>query len=235
MQRKRLALALVVAVVAGFVGFSLRPGQTQAPARPPQRLPSYRRVVALNPKLVGYKRISIWNKGMGYHLGHLAPSLVLMVNNQDQVTGMEQSFPSTLPYQSWMDPKTQVYNAGVATYSQHLMFVPPSQITPTMPANLPSALRSFDAFKAVNGHKVVPYMRLKPFKPGVGSLWGPDGPALRILLSRKERVVGGVMGVPAKYGWHPWYDQPAGRPIHDPILGTIYTQTIYFVPRSSIK
>lgn len=199
------------------------------------KLPSYSAVQKLNPDLKDYKKISGWVAGMGIHRGRLAPSLVLMTNNHHQVVGMEQTFPSTLPYQSWMDPKTTAYNAGRALYSQHLMFVPPAQITPTMPGTLASALKSFDAFKTVNGPHVMPYFQIKKFKPGVGALWGPDGPALRILLSRHERVVGGVMAVPAKYGWNPWYDQKAGHPVHDPILGTVYTQTVYFVPRSQIR
>ncbi|MHB1953106.1 MAG: hypothetical protein ACYCOU_05110 [Sulfobacillus sp.] len=197
-------------------------------------LPSYATVQHLNPDVADYKQLSNWTPGMGYHEGRLAPSLVLMINNHGQVVGMEQSFPSTLPYQSWMDQKTTEYNAGRASYSQHLMFLPVSEITPTMQANLPSDLKSFDQFKGVNTKKVIPYFQIKKFQPGVGSVWGPDGPALRIILSRHERVVGGIMAVPAKYGWNPWYDQKAGHPVQDPILGSVYTQTIYFVPRSTL-
>lgn len=198
-------------------------------------LPRYGVVQRLNPAASHYKKISNWVSGMGYHEGHLAPSLVLMVNNANRVVGMEQTFPTTLPYQAWMDPKTTQYNAGRALYSQHLMFVPPSQITPTMASTLPSALRSFDAFKKVNGPHVLPYFPITKYKPGVGSIWGPDGPALRIILSRHERVVGGIMAVPSRYGWNPWYDQKAGHPKSDPILGNVYTQTVYFVSRSSLK
>ncbi len=206
-----------------------------AAAKVSPRLPAYSTVQHINPDVADYKKISNWTAGMGIHEGHLAPSLVLMINNHEQVVGMEQTFPSTLPYQSWMDPKTTEYNASRAIYSQHLMFVPPAQITPTMSASLPSDLSSFDNFKKVNGRKVIPYFQIKKFQPGVGAIWGPDGPALRIILSKHERVVGGVMAVPSKYGWNPWYDQKAGDPIDDPILGHIYTQTIYFVPRAQIK
>lgn len=202
---------------------------------PVKRLPTFSRLKAINPDLRSYRKISKWVTHMGIHVGRLAPSLVFMINNRGQVVGMEQPFPSTLPYHAWMDPKTQVYNAGRAIYSQHLMFVPPSSITPTMKANLPSDLASFDQFKSVNGSKVIPYFQIKPFKPGVGSVWGPDGPALRILLNRQEQVVGGMMAVPAKYGWNPWYDQPAGHPKQDSILGSVYTETVYFVPRSQIR
>lgn len=199
------------------------------------RLPAFTTVQHLNSDVMDYKKLSGWTAGMGIHEGRLAPSLVLMVNNHRQVVGMEQTFPSTLPYQSWMDPKTTEYNAGRAIYSQHLMFVPPAQITPTMAANVPSDLSSFDQFKKANGTHVIPYFQIKKFAPGTGSIWGPDGPALRIILSRHERVVGGIMAVPAKYGWNPWYDQAAGHPVLDPILGSIYTQTAYFVPRSQLK
>jgi hypothetical protein len=229
-----LAVGLAAAAAVGVLATAVRPGQAAPNSVSLMALPSYGRVVAINPKLASYRRISIWDAGMGYHMGRLAPSLVLMINNRGQVTGMEQSFPSTLPYQTWMDPKTTVFNAGVASWSQHLMFVAPSRITPSMPGNLPSDLASFDAFKAVNGGRVIPYMQLKPFRRGVGALWGPDGPALRILLDRSERVVGGVMAVPARLGWNPWYDQPFGHPLDDPILGSVYTQTVYFVPPGSI-
>ncbi len=199
------------------------------------RLPRYAAVVSLNPDLKDYRRISRWVKGMGVHRGHLAPSLVLMTNTNGQVVGMEQTFPSTLPYQSWMDPKTTEYNAGRAIYSQHLMFVEPSAIQPLMSPSTPSDLQSFDRFKVVNGAHVIPYSQLTKFVPGVGSVWGPDGPALRIILSRHERVVGGIMAVPARYGWNPWYDQMPGHPKVDPILGPVYTQTVYFVPRATIR
>ncbi|OLZ09308.1 hypothetical protein [Sulfobacillus thermosulfidooxidans] len=206
-----------------------------ANAQASSKLPSFSTIQHLNSDVKDYKKLSMWIPGMGIHEGRLAPSLVLMINNHHQVVGMEQTFPSTLPYHSWMDPKTTEYNAGRAFYSQHLMFVPPSQITPTMSANVPSDLTSFDQFKKVNGSHVIPYFQIKKFQPGVGSIWGPDGPALRIILSRHEKVVGGIMAVPAKYGWNPWYDQKAGHPVHDPILGNVYTQTVYFVPRSQIR
>lgn len=206
-----------------------------ASASTQSRLPAYAAVVALNPDLKDYHRISRWVKAMGVHHGRLAPSLVLMTNNNGQVVGMEQTFPSTLPYQSWMDPKTTEYNAGRAIYSQHLMFVAPSEIVPAMSPSVPSDLKSFDQFKAVNGGRVIPYSQITKFAPGVGAVWGPDGPALRIILSRHERVVGGIMAVPAKFGWNPWYDQRPGHPKVDPILGPVYTQTVYFVPRSTIK
>jgi len=200
----------------------------------PQMLPKYATVQAINPTADYYKKLSDWVAGMGYHYGHLAPSLVLMVNNTGQVVGMEQSFPSVLPYQSWMDPKTTEFNAGRASYSQHLMFVPAAKITPSMSTTLASDLQTFDQFKTVNGSHVIPYFQITKFKPGVGSIWGPDGPALRIILSRHERVVGGIMAVPSKFGWNPWYDQSSGHPKQDPILGSVYTQTLYFVPPSSL-
>jgi hypothetical protein len=199
------------------------------------RLPAYSTVQHLNPDVGDYKKLSNWTGKMGIHEGRLAPSLVLMINNHEQVVGMEQTFPTTLPYQSWMDPKTAEYNSGRATYSQHLMFVPPAEITPTMSASLPSDLSSFDNFKKVNGAKVIPYFQIKKFILGVGAIWGPDGPALRIILSKHEQVVGGIMAVPSKYGWNPWHDQKAGEPVDDSILGHVYTQTIYFVPRTQLK
>jgi hypothetical protein len=203
-------------------------------ARSRSLLPDYVAVKSYNRSLAGYTRISHWVPGMGYHMGHLAPSLVLMVNNHGEVVGMEQSFPNTLPYHTWMDPKTTAYNAGRASYSQHLMFTPAATITPTMKEDLPSALVSFDRFKQVNGGHVIPYRRITPVQAGKGSVWGPDGPALRILLDSKEHVVGGVMAVPAVYGWQPWFDQPIGRPVADPILGRVYTQTVYLTRPSSI-
>jgi hypothetical protein len=206
---------------------------TSAPKTQP--LPNYATVESINRAVDHYKKLSNWVTDMGYHYGHLCPSLVLMVNNDKQVVGMEQTFPTTLPYQAWMDPKTTEFNAGRAQYSQHLMFVPASSVTPSMSTTLSSDLTSFDAFKKVNGSHVIPYSQITAFKPGVGSIWGPDGPALRIILSRHERVVGGIMAVPSKYGWNPWYDQRPGHPKQDPILGSVYTQTVYFVPPSSLK
>lgn len=222
----------LLAVVLGWPGGPVWAAKTPMPG---VRLPQYRYLLQINPKLRGYQKISAWVSGMGIHRGHLGPSLVLMTNNRGQVVGIEQTFPSTLPYQSWMDPKTQEYNAGRAMYSQHLMFVPPSAITPTMSSRIPSDLVSWDRFKAVNGQHAIPYSQLQPFKTGVGAIWGPDGPALRVILNRQERVVGAIMAVPAKYGWNPWYDQAKGQPVRDPILGRVYTQTVYFVPRSQIR
>lgn len=224
-------LALALTMLSGASAAAAGPAR---PA-PGTRLPRLAALMHWNPHLAHYQKISRWVAGMGIHWGHLGPSLVLMTNNRGQVVGVEQTFPSTLPYQAWMDPKTTEYNAGRAIYSQHLMFVPPADVTPSMPANVPSDLASWDRFKAVNGSRVTPYSQLKPFRPGVGAIWGPDGPALRVILNRQERVVGAIMAVPARYGWNPWYDQPRGKPVHDPILGTVYTQTVYFVPRSQIR
>ncbi len=115
------------------------------------------------------------------------------------------------------------------------MFVPPAQITPTMAANVPSDLSSFDQFKKVNGTHVIPYFQIKKFAPGTGSIWGPDGPALRIILSRHERVVGGIMAVPAKYGWNPWYDQAAGHPVLDPFSATFTRRPCISCPGLSLN
>lgn len=221
------AMASVIAVLGCQMG-------STASAKMKKTLPDYMAVKRYNPKIAGYKRISHWAQGMGYHMGQLAPSLVLMINNHSEVVGMEQMFPTTLPYHRWMDPQTKEFNAGRGAYSQHLMFVPPFKITPNMKDDLPSALASFDAFKRVNGGRVVPYSQITPFTPGKGAMWGPDGPALRVLLNRSEHVVGGMMAVPAAYGWEPWFDQPKGSPTDDPVLGMVYTQTIFFTPRSSI-
>lgn len=216
--------------VLAFVASSSTAGSTAQS----KMLPAYATVKAVNPSVDDYKQLSNWVTNMGYHYGHLAPSLVLMLNNHAQVVGMEQTFPSTLPYQSWMDPKTTAFNAGRAMYSEHLMFVPASDVTPSMSSTLSSDLTSFDQFKTVNGSHVIPYFQITKFKPGVGAIWGPDGPALRIILNRNEQVVGGVMAVPSEFGWNPWYDQHSGHPKDDPILGKVYTQTVYFVPPSSI-
>lgn len=225
----------MIVLLAGVLGWPAGTAWAAKTPMPGSRLPQYRYLLQLNPKLKGYQKISNWIAGMGIHRGRLGPSLVLMTNNRGQVVGIEQTFPSTLPYQSWMDAKTQEYNAGRAMYSQHLMFVPPSAITPGMSPRTPSDLVSWDRFKAVNGGHATPYSQLKPFQPGVGAIWGPDGPALRVILNRQERVVGAIMAVPAKYGWNPWYDQARGQPVRDPILGMVYTQTVYFVPRSQIR
>lgn len=188
----------------------------------------------LNPAITGYHKLSHFITGMGDHMGQLAPSLVVMINHHDQVTGVETAFPQVMGYQQWFDPPTREPNAGVAMFSQHIYFLHCKSITPAMPATLKSGLGSWRHLQGMDPD-LASYRELKPFKPGVGSVWGPPGPGIRLLRDRSgHAVVGAMAGFPAKYGWQRWFDQPQGQPVRDPMLGNVYTQTLHFVPPGAV-
>lgn len=235
MLRPWTAAAMASALAMGLAGApaAAAPGPSHLSKTLDTPIP-YATLKALNPAIAGYHKLSHFITGMGDHMGELQPSLVVMVNHHGQVTGVETAFPQVAGYEKWFDPPTREPNAGVAMFSQHVYFLHCNRITPNMPANLRSALGSWHRLLGVDPD-LASYRQLMPFKAGVGSVWGPPGPGIRLMRERSGKaVVGAMAGFPAKYGWQRWFDQARGQPIHDSVLGTIYTQTLHFVPPSAV-
>ena len=210
-----------------------RVGQPLATAGDLAGLPSWASLVHLNGYLVSYSRLTPWVANMGVHWGHRGPGLVLMQNRDHQVTATETAFPAGAGWHPWYD-QPQGRPAG-PIYSEHLYFVAPTAITPTMSPTLTSDVASWQAFGRVNGAKMAQYRVVGPDPTGRATQYGPSSSGIRVLVDGQGHVVGLVGAWPSSspQGWRPWFDQPQGRPIQDPVLGSVYTQHLWLVdPRS---
>lgn len=196
-------------------------------------LPAWSTLVHYNGYLVSYVRLTPWVANMGMHYGHKGPSLILMQNRSHEVVAAETGFPASKGWEPWYDqPRGRPAHT---IYSEHLYFVAPAEITPTMSATLASDLTSYAGFGAVNQAKTRSYADLGPDPSGRATMEGPPGFGIRVLVSKSGPVVGLVAAWPSDdpQGWRPWFDQPQGKPITDPKLGSIYTQHLWLVdPRS---
>lgn len=196
-------------------------------------LPAWSTLEHLNGYLVSYTHLTPWVASMGVHWGHRGPGLVLMQNENRQVTALETAFPAGAGWHPWYD-QPQGKPAGTI-YSEHLYFLRPSAITTTMAAHLPADLTSWQAFSAVNAARTAPYKVIGPDPGGRASQRGPAGAGIRVLVDAAAHVVGFVGAWPSNspQGWRPWFDQRQGAPIQDPVLGSVYTQHLWLVdPRS---
>ena len=196
-------------------------------------LPLWSRLVPLNGYLVSYVRLTPWVANMGYHYGHKGPGLILMRSRTQEVVGVETGFPASKGWEPWYD-QSRGRPAGVI-YSEHLYFVPPLEITPTMPANLTADLTRWSNFQAVNRTRTETYTAIGPDPSGRATMEGPKGFGIRVLVAKTGQVVGLLAAWPSSdpQGWRPWFDQPNGKPITDPLLGSVYTQHLWLAdPRS---
>jgi hypothetical protein len=208
-----------------------RPGQPLSTPSQLGTLPTWSRLVSFNGYLVTYRPLTPFVPHMGSHWGHLGPSLVVLRTKSGPVVGAEVRLTGTR--RPWYDPAPGHFPATV--YTQHLYFVPPASIRPLMPQGTPSNLASWPAFARTNptwNHYAV---SLGPDPSGRAQEEGPRGPGLRALLDRKGHVVGLLAAWSASdpQGWRPWFDQPKGHPVEDPVWGKAYTQHLWLVdPRS---
>lgn len=73
------------------------------------------------------------------------------------------------------------------------------------------------------------------FVPGMGIHWGAPGPHLTLCVGPGNIVTCVEVIYPAAIGWHPWFDQPEGKPIELEGFGMAYTQHIYITDRSTVN
>jgi hypothetical protein len=187
-----------------------------------------------NPHLKDYHEVSTFIPDMGYHWTTQVPGLVFMTNQHNQITAVESIFPQNLGTYSWYDPPTPptVLNASLAFYSEHLYFVPPTSITPSMSPTYPTALASWTAFVANNP-------RLKVYVKEPGSFHGytvygpPNGPGIDVLVSPSGPVSGFFVAEPASWGFNPVYVTNKGKPFATKIFSKAYYSVFMLEPASA--
>jgi hypothetical protein len=196
-------------------------------------LPAFSTLEHYNGYLVSYSRLSPWVAGMGVHWGHRGPALIVMQNQDGDVTGAEASFPAAQGWHAWFDQPQG--KPADTVYSQHLFFTDPASITRTMARSAPSDLGGWSSFRATNAARTIQYRPIQADPTGRATQYGPPAPGIRVLVDAQGHVVGLMDAWPSNspQGWRPWFDQPQGRPIRDPVLGSVYTQHLWLVdPRS---
>lgn len=184
----------------------------------------------LNPWLKHTHEISSFIPGMGYHWAAPFPGLVLMANNVDQVTAVEADFPQKLGTYPWYDPPDTAPNGGVAFNSEHLYFVPPASITPTMSATLPTNLGSWASFEMANPRLTATYAKSPTSYMG-DAVYGPkSGPAIKVLVAASGKIAGFMVSEPAKWGWHHGYAEAKGKPATSAQYGRAYHSVLWLLP-----
>jgi hypothetical protein len=169
-------------------------------------LPPLTYLKKLDPWLNRAHQISNFVTGMGYHWATPWPGIVVMTNQAGLVTGVEATFPQILGSYPWFDPPTTEPNAGVADNSEHLYFVAPSSITPSMTTTT-SDLTSWSTFQSVNTRlssyvkEPTPFFGLTVYGP-------PRGPGVKVLVNSSGTVTGFLVEEPAKWGYFPGYYPP---------------------------
>ncbi|MCY0884573.1 MAG: hypothetical protein OWV35_01655 [Firmicutes bacterium] len=192
-------------------------------------LPPFSYLKRFNPELHHVHEVSTFISGMGYHYATPCPGLTVMTNAQHQVTAVEAQFPQKLGSHPWFDPPTTVPNGGVAFYSEHLYFLPPGQITPGMPSNLPTDLTSKAKFWAVNT-RLTPYVKEPGMFRGYTVYAPPAGPGIKVLVSSKGDIGGFLVSEPASWGWHRYYVEPKGKPVSSKLFGRAYHVALWLIP-----
>ncbi len=191
-------------------------------------LPPLPYVQKLNPWLKHAHQISSFIPGMGYHWATPYPGLVLMTNQAGAVTAVEASFPQKLGQFSWWDPPTTQPNGGIAFNSEHLYFVTPSSITPTMTSKT-SDLGSWSAFRAVNT-RLASYVR-EPSPLFGFTVYGPPvGPGIKVLVNKTGIVSGFVVEEPAVDGHYPGYYPARRRALFSREFGHAYDSVLLLTP-----
>lgn len=210
--------------------------RTGAPLSTPSSLsdlPAWSSLVHYNGSMVSDVRLTPWVANMGYHYGHKGPGLILMRNNSNEVVAAETGFPASKGWEPWYDQPQG--KPADTIYSEHLYFVAPASITPTMSNATTADLSAWSDFQSVNANKTASYTEIGPDPGGRAMQEGPPGFGIRVLVTKTDTVAGLVAAWPSNdpQGWRPWFDQPQGKPITDPTLGSVYTQHLWLVdPRS---
>ncbi|MDA8199472.1 MAG: hypothetical protein M0Z54_08580 [Thermaerobacter sp.] len=184
----------------------------------------------LNRWLKHTHEISSFIPGMGYHWAAPFPSLVLMANNVDQVTAVEADFPQKLGTYPWYDPPDTAPNGGVAFNSEHLYFVSPTAITPTMSATLPTNLGSWASFEMANPRLTSTYAKSPTTYRGDAVYAPKSGPAIKVLVASSGKIAGFMVSEPASWGWRPGYAEAQGKPVKSPQYGTAYHSVLWLLP-----
>ena len=184
----------------------------------------------LNPWLKHTHEVSSFIPGMGYHWAAPVPGLVLMTNNRDQVTAVEADFPQKLGTYPWYDPPDTMPNGGVAYNSEHLYFVPPASITPTMSATLPTNLTSWTSFEAANPRLTSTYAKTSATYMGDAVYAPTSGPAIKVLVASSGKIDGFMVSEPAKWGWRPVYAEAKGKPVASKQYGKAYQSVLWLMP-----
>lgn len=192
-------------------------------------LPPMTYIKKLDPWTKGAHQVSRFIVGMGYHWATTYPGLVLMTNKAGLVTGVETTFPQKLGSFPWYDPPTTVPNAGVAYYSEHLYFINPASITPTMTTSV-SDLTSWTLFKSVNT-RLSSYVADGHFH-GFTMYGPPHGPGIKVLTNSREAIAGFVVSEPASWGHQPHYYPGKGHPITSKVYGKAYFSVLLLQPLS---
>lgn len=207
-------------------------GAPPAPAVKPlslATLPPFSYLKRFNPVLHHVHEVSTFIPGMGYHYAPPCPGLAVMTNAQHQVTAVEAQFPQKLGSHPWFDPPTTVPNGGVAFYSEHLYFLPPSQITMSMPSNLPTDLTTKAKFWAVNT-RLTAYVKEPGTFRGFAVYAPPAGPGIKVLVGSKGDIGGFLVSEPATWGWHRYYVEPKGKPASSKLFGHAYHVALLLIP-----
>jgi hypothetical protein len=193
-------------------------------------LPPLTYVQKLNPWLKHAHQISSFIPNMGYHWATPYPGIVLMTNQAGAVTAVEAAFPQKLGQYSWWDPVTTEPNGGVAFNSEHLYFVAPSSITPTM-TTTSSDLTSWSTFESINTRLAAYVKEPSPFL-GLTVYGPPTGPGIKVLVNAAGTVSGFVVEEPATNGHFPGYYPMRRHPLASKEYGKAYDSVLLLTPLS---
>ncbi len=196
--------------------------------------PALTAVEPFNPAYKSYHAVSSFINEMGFHWMTQVPGIVYMTNNHNQITGVEATFPQNHGNYAWYDPATPptILNASLAFYSEHLYFVPPSSITPSMSAAMTSDLTSWTSFLAVNT-RLQAYVKEPATYKGYTVYGPPQGLGLKVLVSPAGMVSGFMVDEPASWGWSPAYAEPQGQPVMSRNFGKAYLSVFMLEPASA--
>lgn len=201
---------------------------------PLTNLPALTAIEPFNRAYRSYHAVSSFINEMGFHWMTQVPGIVYMTNNHNQITGVEATFPQNHGNYSWYDPATPptILNASLAFYSEHLYFVPPSSITPAMPATTTSDLTSWTSFLAVN-NRLQAYVKEPATYKGYTVYGPPHGLGIKVLVSPAGLVSGFMVDEPASWGWSHVYAEPPARPVMSRNFGRAYLSVFMVEPATA--
>lgn len=188
----------------------------------------------LNPALTHYNLDDHFIPNMGMHLTAPGPHMTLVLADEDTVVAVELVVPEENGWLPWFDqPEGEPTELPIGiAYTQHIYLADQATILPGQRPELFAdyPVEQFNLSQIQRSNPALDlYLRLTDYIPGRGSLYGPEGPGLGILLDEDETILGFELVFPAETGWFAWFDQPEGEPQPHPELGEIYSQSIRLV------
>lgn len=185
----------------------------------------------LNPALTHYNLDDHFAPNMGMHFIAPGPHMTVVLADNDTVVAVELVVPEEHGWLPWFDqPEGEPSELPIGmAYTQHIYLADRATI---IPGQSPMIFANYPAeqFNLSQLHRSNPtldmYIYLTDYIPGRGSLFGPEGPGLGILIDENETILGFELVFPAEAGWFAWFDQPEGQPQPHPELGEIYSQSI---------